>query len=118
MFSKSFLHILFDEYLLNIDNKLGYNFDRPITYILALIASIRLFLIILIFISRKNKIDMLTYILIYLMITAYLKIYHGYLELSNEKDSEIYKLFDKYQDIDSVIIFLISTYILGYIFLK
>jgi|LakMenE18May11ns_1017448.scaffolds.fasta_scaffold8666309_1 hypothetical protein len=115
LFTKSTIHILFDNDILNID-KSNYNqFDEIVSYVLSLIAAMRFFIITLILMTRSVKKDFLTYILYYLLVTAILRIWYEYLAIFN-KQSALYKLFDKYQDIDSILIFLSTGYIIKYIF--
>ena len=113
LFTKSTIHILFDNDLLNINN--STQTDEIVGYSLALIAAMRFFIITLILMTRNVKKDFLTYILYYLLLTSILRIWYEYLAIYN-KQYVLYKLFDKYQDVDSILIFLFTTYIIKYIF--
>ena len=114
MFIRSVIHALFDNNLLDIDSS-NKELDVKVGNFLAVMAMLRVFVIILILISRKGKFDLITCILYFLMFTGVLRIYYQYLEIFNSQ-SPIYIYFNKYEDIDSLIIFLFTGYMIKYIF--
>lgn len=115
IFFRTGLYIIFDNHFLNID----YYFKKPnkkeIDYVLTLFAVIRLIISSSILYLRKLHNDLLTYVLLYLVLSSFIRFYYQYLTNYYPKSKAKYWV-DKYQDVNSFILFLISGYILKKIF--
>ena len=115
IFFRTGLYIIFDQNFLNIDNYLKKPNEKEIDYVLTLFAVIRLILCTTILHLRKFQNDILSYALLYLILSSFIRFYYQYLVTYNQK-SKSKALIDKYQDINSLILFMISGYILIKIF--
>lgn len=109
------LYIIFDNHFLNIDGHLKIRNEKEVDYVLTLFSIIRLFLATTILHLRKFRNDLLSYGLLYLIFTSFVRFYYQYLRTFNRKNPVI-KWIDRYQDINALILFFISTYILAKIF--
>jgi len=115
IFFRTGLYMIFDRHFLNIDEYLKRPNDEEVDYILTLFAVIRLFLASTILHLRKFQNDLLSYALGYLILLSFVRFYYQYLR-SFDRKNPIKKWIDRYQDINTLILFLISGYILIKIF--
>lgn len=113
---KSLVYILFDQNLADIGDKyFGFNTTPVIEGVLAVFSILRLLLVSLIIGKRGLKNDILTYILIYFIFNGLLKIYYVHI-FFNYPDSKEKYIIDKYEDFNSIMLFLTSLYVVSYIF--
>ena len=115
IFFRTGLYIIFDQHFLNIDNYLKQPNEKEIDYVLTIFAVIRLVVSTTILRLRKFKNDILSYALLYLVLSSFVRFYYQYLTSYDPKSKAKYWI-DKYQDINSVILFMISAYMLVTIF--
>lgn len=115
IFFRTGLYIIFDNHFLNIDYYFKKPNEKEIDYVLTLFAVIRLIISSSILYLRKLHNDFLTYVLLYLVLSSFIRFYYQYLTNYYPKSKEKYWV-DKYQDVNSFILFLISGYILKKIF--
>lgn len=119
MFVRAVIHIMFDDNLMDLDNNLGTNFDKNMSYIIIGFSVFRVIAIALILMER-TKTDMLTYILYYLGISASLRIYIEYLEIVYTKtkieNSTFNKNLDLYLDYQAIVVCLSCGFIIKYVF--
>lgn len=116
-FVRTFTYILFDKQLVNADKYFGLNIDLILEAVLSIFSILRLYISSLVLIKRGLEYDMLTYVLLYLIFTCFVRFYYEYLYFFKPESKEKYYI-DKYQDVNAVSIFLASAYILYFILLK
>ena len=115
-FTRTVIHILFDKNLLNLDDKLGFSFEPINNALFTIFAVLRISLITIILAKRDFKFDLLSFVLIYLFFTSSVRIYYEYLYY-NKPDAKVeLHYIDKFLDINTIITFLSSAYIIYYIF--
>ena len=116
-FARTFSYILFDKQLVDADKYLGLNVDLIMEAVLSIFSVLRLYISSLVLIKRGLEYDMLTYVLLYLILTCFIRFYYEYLYFFKPESKEKYYI-DRYQDVNAVSIFIASGYILYYIFFK
>jgi hypothetical protein len=113
---RSLVYILFDKNLADIGDKFfGFATEPVIEGILAVFSILRLIIVGLILGKRGFKSDILTYILMYFIFNGLLKIYYVHVYF-NYPDSKEKYIIEKYEDINAIILFLTSLYVVSYIF--
>jgi hypothetical protein len=116
-FARTLIYIGFDNDLFDLGEKIAGFDTEPILQGVALIfAAIRFLIISLVLNKRGIQQDILTYVLFYLLFTIVLRIYYVYLFFKEPKSKAKY-LIDKYQDLNAILVFFSSAYILKFIFL-
>ena len=116
-FTRTFLYLLFDKEFLNSGKHLGLNIDLIMEGVLTIFAFLRLYISSLVLFKKGLDYDMITYVLLYLIFTSFVRFYYEYLYFYNPESKQKYYV-DKYQDVNAVTIFIASGYILYYIFFK
>ena len=116
-FTRTFLYLLFDKEFLNSGKHLGVNVDLIMEGVLTISAVLRLYISSLVLFKKGLDYDMITYVLLYLIFTAFVRFYYEYLYFYNPESKQKYYV-DKFQDVNAVAIFIASGYILYYIFFK
>jgi hypothetical protein len=116
-FTRTFLYILFDKEFLNSGKHLGLNIDLIMEGVLTIFAVLRLYISSLVLFKKGLDYDMITYVLLYLIFTSFVRFYYEYLYFYNPESKQKYYV-DKFQDVNAVAIFIASGYILYYIFFK
>ena len=116
-FTRTFLYLLFDKEFLNSGKHLGLNIDLIMEGVLTISAVLRLYISSLVLFKKGLDYDMITYVLLYLIFTAFVRFYYEYLYFYNPESKQKYYV-DKFQDVNAVAIFIASGYILYYIFFK
>ena len=116
-FTRTFLYLLFDKEFLNSGKHLGLNIDLIMEGVLTIFAILRLYISSLVLIKRGLDYDMLTYVLLYLIFTSFVRFYYEYLYFYNPESKQKYYV-DKFQDLNAITIFMASGYILYHIFFK
>lgn len=114
-FTRTFVYILFDNHLVDIDRKIGFNFEIILEGVLTIFAILRLYIASIVLIKRPFDFDLLSYVLIYLIFTSFLRFYYEYLYFF-KPDSDEKHFIDKYQDVNAVLIFISSAIIIKHIF--
>jgi hypothetical protein len=116
-FTRTFLYLLFDKEFLNSGKHLGLNVDLIMEGVLTIFAVLRVYISSLVLLKKGLDYDMITYVLLYLIFTSFVRFYYEYLYFYNPESKQKYYV-DKYQDVNAVTIFIASGYILYYIFFK
>ena len=116
-FTRTFLYLLFDKEFLNSGKHLGLNVDLIMEGVLTIFAFLRLYISSLVLFKKGLDYDMITYVLLYLIFTSFVRFYYEYLYFYNPESKQKYYV-DKFQDVNAVAIFIASGYILYYIFFK
>ena len=116
-FTRTFLYLLFDKEFLNSGKHLGLNIDLIMEGVLTIFAFLRLYISSLVLFKKGLDYDMITYVLLYLIFTSFVRFYYEYLYFYNPESKQKYYV-DKFQDVNAVAIFIASGYILYYIFFK
>ena len=116
-FTRTFLYLLFDKEFLNSGKHLGLNIDLIMEGVLTIFAFLRLYISSLVLFKKGLDYDMITYVLLYLIFTSFVRFYYEYLYFYNPESKQKYYV-DKFQDVNAVAIFIASGHILYYIFLK
>ena len=116
-FTRTFLYILFDDHFLYAGKHLGISVDLIMEGVLTIFAILRLYISSLVLIKRGLDYDMLTYVLLYLIFTSFVRFYYEYLYFYNPESKQKYYV-DKFQDLNAITIFMASGYILYHIFFK
>ena len=114
-FTRTFLYLLFDKEFLNSGKHLGLNIDLIMEGVLTIFAFLRLYISSLVLFKKGLDYDMITYVLLYLIFTSFVRFYYEYLYFYNPESKQKYYV-DKFQDVNAVAIFIASGYILYYIF--
>jgi len=115
-FARTLIYISFDNDLFDFGEKIAGFDTEPILQGVALIfAAVRFLIISLVLNKRGIQQDILTYVLFYLLFTIVLRIYYVYLFFKHPKsDAKFY--IDKYQDLNAILVFFSTAYILKFIF--
>ena len=116
-FTRTFLYLLFDKEFLNSGKHLGLNIDLIMEGVLTIFAVLRVYISSLVLFKKGLDYDMITYVLLYLIFTSFVRFYYEYLYFYNPESKQKYYV-DKFQDVNAVAIFIASGYILYYIFFK
>ena len=116
-FTRTFLYLLFDKEFLNSGKHLGLNIDLIMEGVLTIFAVLRVYISGLVLFKKGLDYDMITYVLLYLIFTSFVRFYYEYLYFYNPESKQKYYV-DKFQDVNAVTIFIASGYILYYIFFK
>ena len=116
-FTRTFLYLLFDKEFLNSGKHLGLNVDLIMEGVLTIFAFLRLYISSLVLFKKGLDYDMITYVLLYLIFTSFVRFYYEHLYFYNPESKQKYYV-DKFQDVNAVAIFIASGYILYYIFFK
>jgi hypothetical protein len=114
-FVRTSVYILFDHDLVDLDKKLGLNNEIIMEIIFLIFCFIRIYIISIVLFKRSFQNDLLTYGLIYLFLSGFVRFYYDYLYFTDPKNKNI-KIIDSYQDIDAVLIFLSSLTIIRFVF--
>lgn len=115
VFTRTLVYLTFDTQFLDIDKRLNRDNEETIEVVLTFFAVIRLLLSTLILYKRTVRADILSFGLIYLIFSSFLRFYYQYLFYNNDHSKTKYYI-DKYQDINAAVLFMISLYILKMVF--
>lgn len=116
-FTRSLVYLFFDRNLFDAADRIaGFN-TQPIFEGIAIIFScLRLLIISLIFNKRGFINDKLTYVLMYFIFNITMSFYYAYLFFNDPNSKEEY-VIDVYRDINAVLLFFASAYVIKFIFL-
>jgi hypothetical protein len=118
LFFRTILYILFDENFLNLDSKYFKKSNKEdIDYIITFFAVIRVFLCfaIIYLLNFKLQNNILSYSLLYLILSGFIRFYYQYM-ISYYPNSKIIKPIDRFQDVNAVLLFFVSLYVITKIF--
>ena len=118
LFFRTILYILFDENFLNLDSKYFKKSNKEdIDYIITFFAVIRVFLCfaIIYLLNFKLQNNILSYSLLYLILSGFIRFYYQY-TISYYPNSKIIKPIDRFQDVNAVLLFFVSLYVITKIF--
>jgi predicted permease len=117
IFFRNGVYLIFDRNFLNLEEYLHEEHKSVIDYFLSIFAAINFFLAAVIVLKRNVHNDILTYGLFYVMFSSILRLYVHYLKITH-KDRELNVNVNTLQDVNGLLLFLISGFILANIFLK
>ena len=113
---RSIIYVTFDEQYFNLDKKLFNTDVKPkVLWILLIFSLIRIITTITIFSLRGIRNDILTYVLFIFAISASIRLYYEYLIMFEPKSKNI-AYIDKFQDLNALVLFVLSLYIVKFIF--
>jgi hypothetical protein len=115
VFTRTLVYITFDADLLDLDKYLNIESESTVDVVLTIFAIIRLLLSAIILYKTSVRVDILSFALIYLIFSSFLRFYYQYLICKNDH-SKTRRYIDRYQDINAVILFMISLYIIKHVF--
>lgn len=115
VFTRTLVYITFDSDLLDLDRYLNIESESTVDVVLTFFAIIRLLLSAIILYKRSFGVDLMTFALIYFILSSFLRFYYQYLIYKNDH-SKTRRYIDRYQDINAVILFMISLYIIKHVF--
>ena len=113
-FIRTLTYIVFDNDLIDIDRKVGYDIEKIMEGVLLIFAVLRFYICSIILTKRGIHNDVITYIMFYLIFTAFLRFYYDYLYFNYPKSEQLQPI-DNIQDVNAVLIFFCSAYILKHI---
>ena len=114
-FTRTLLYILFDHDIFALDKKFGYDNELVMQGVLTIFAILRLLIATIILTRKRMNYDLITFALLYLVFTSFLRFYYEYLYFYKPESKEN-KYIDEYQDVNAISIFIASSYIIYYIF--
>ena len=114
-FTRTLVYFLFRENVLNLTGKPKEAVAKYIDAVLAIFSVIRILLVFIILNKRGFQHDILTYVLLFLFLSALEGVFYDYSKKFNPQ-SNITKGLDKIQDVNTVMILASSLYIIKYIF--
>ena len=113
-FIRTLFYILFDNDLVDIDRKVGFDIEKVMEGVLLIFAILRLYICSIILAKRGLHNDVMTYIMFYLIFTAFLRFYYDYLYFNYPKSETLHHI-DNFQDVNAILIYFCSAYILKHI---
>lgn len=116
LFFRNGMYIIFDKNFFNLESYLEEDERANFDYFLTTFAMINFLIGFIILYKRNFENDILSYGLFYVLLSSILRVYVQYLKLTG-KDRDI-KNLHRLKDINAVILFLISGFILVNIFMK
>ncbi len=109
-------YVIFDKHLLNLDEVIsGKDYEKTVDLVLTMFAVIRIVISTIVISKRGFNNDILTYALVYLIFSSFLRFYYQYL-IQSKSNPKIKYYIDKYQDTNAIILLFISAYIIKFIF--
>lgn len=114
-FTRTLVYFIFRENVLNLTGKPKEEVAKYIDSVLAIFSVIRILLIVIILNKRGFHHDILTYVLLFLLLSALEGVFYDYVR-KFKPQSNITKGLDKIQDANTVMILASSLYIIKYIF--
>lgn len=114
-FTRSLVYFIFSDNFLKLTGKPKEAVAKYIDAILAIFSIIRILLVVIILHKRHFQYDILSYVLLFLLLSAIEGVIYTYNERINPQ-SNISKALDKIQDANTIMILASSLYIIKYIF--
>ena len=113
-FTRSLVYLVFSADSFNLGEKAGTNIKPFVDKTLTVFSSVRFVLAAVILGVRGLHKDILTGVLVFLMFTSIQRVYYEYMR-SSAPQSKVTQYLDKYQPVNSVLLFVSSLYIMKYV---
>jgi hypothetical protein len=114
-FTRSLVYVIFTNGKDTITQKTGMNIEKLLDHVLFIFSVIRLSLALIILKGRGVHHDILTYVLFFLVLSSIERFYYFYLQ-SYYPNSKEKKYLDDYQNLNTILVFLSSLYIMKFVF--
>jgi|694.fasta_scaffold127229_4 hypothetical protein len=113
-FTRTLVYAIFGEEAVNMSKQSGINVEEILDRTLTIFAMLRIILAGIVLGLRGLHNDILTGVLVFLMFTSIQRFYYEYMR-SSAPQSKVTQDLDKYQPVNSVLIFVSSVYIMKYV---
>lgn len=113
-FTRTLVYLLYQKNILNVAGRTEMDVDPYLNKVFLIFSSLRIILSSIVLYKRQFQNDILSYVLIFLIFSSLQRFYYDYL-IRNHSDSKIKLYLDKIQDLNSILVFLSSLYIMKYI---
>jgi hypothetical protein len=114
-FTRSLVYVIFNNNIENISRKTGMNIEKLLEHVLFIFSVIRLSLSLIILKGRGIHQDILTFVLFFLVFSSLQRFYLFYLE-TYYPNSKTKKYIDSYQNLNTLLVFLSSLYMMKFVF--
>ena len=113
-FTRTLVYVIFGEEAISMSKQSGINVDEILDRTLSIFSMLRIILAGVVLGLRGLHNDILTGVLVFLMFTSIQRAYYEYMR-SSAPQSKITQDLDKYQPVNSVLLFVSSLYIMKYV---
>ena len=116
-FTRTLVYVIFGEEANIMSKQSGINIVEILARTLTIFSMLRIILAGVVLSLRGLHNDILTGVLVFLMFTSIQRVYYEYMR-SSAPQSKVTQYLDKYQPVNSVLLFLSSLYIMKYVLFK
>ena len=113
-FTRTLVYVIFGEEAISMSKQSGINVDEILDRTLSIFSMLRIILAGVVLGLRGLHNDILTGVLVFLMFTSIQRVYYEYMR-SSAPQSKVTQYLDKYQPVNSVLLFVSSLYIMKYV---
>jgi len=113
-FARTLVYVIFGEAAINMSKQSGINVNEILDRTLTIFSMLRIILAGAVLGVRGVHKDMLTGVLLFLVFSSLQRFYYEYM-LTSDRQSKITQYLDKYQPVNSVLLFVSSLYIMKYV---
>jgi hypothetical protein len=113
-FTRSLVYVIFGIEAIDMSKQSGINIEEILDKILSIFAMLRIILASVVLGVRGLHKDILTGVLVFLILSSVQRAYYEYM-LSYAPQSKVTQYLDKYQPINSALLFASSLYIMKYV---
>ena len=113
-FTRTLVYLLYQKNILNVAGRTETDVEPYLNKVFLIFSSLRIILSSIVLYKRQFQNDILSYVLIFLIFSSVQRFYYDYL-IRNHSESKIKLYLDKIQDLNSILVFLSSLYIMKYI---
>ena len=114
-FTRTLVYVIFGEEAISMSKQSGINVDEILDRTLSIFSMLRIILAGVVLGLRGLHNDILTGVLVFLVFTSIQRAYYEYMR-SSAPQSKITQDLDKYQPVNSVLLFVSSLYIMKYVY--
>ena len=113
-FTRTLVYVIFGEEAIIMSKQSGINVEEILDRTLTIFSMLRIILEGVVIGLRVLHNDILTGVLVFLMFTSIQRVYYEYMR-SSAPQSKVTQYLDKYQPVNSVLLFVSSLYIMKYV---
>jgi len=113
-FTRTLVYVIFGEEAINMSKQSGINIEEVLDRTLTIFSMLRIILAGVVLSLRGLHTDILTGVLLFLVFSSIQRFYYEYLR-SSAPQSKATQYLDKYQPVNSVLLFVSSLYIMKYV---
>jgi len=113
-FTRTLVYVIFGEEAINMSKQSGINVEEILDRTLTIFGMLRIILAGAVLGVRGLHKDILTGVLLFLVFSSIQRFYYEYLR-SSAQQSKVTQYLDKYQPVNSVLLFVSSLYIMKYV---